>query len=287
MRKYTKTMMEREFSTDDVCLDYLFNSRWPKGPECKKCRAVTKHFRIKNRKSYSCQFCGSMISPTANTIFHKSELPLRSWFYAIFLMASTRTGVASMQLERELGVNHRTALRMFRQIRSLMANDSGSLMGDVEVDETYIGGRRKGKRGRGAAGKTIVAGAVERGGDAVMTVVPNVKGNTLLPFIQANVDPSATVYTDELRSYDRLAKSGYAHETVNHGAGQYVDGMAHVNTMESLWSNAKRGIDGVNHHVSPRYLQTYLDAYTFRYSHRDDETPMFQTLLHRASRPLS
>ena len=133
MRQYTKTILDREFPTDDACLDFLLKSRWPDGVPCKNCQRVTKHFRIAGRKVYGCEFCGSQVSPTAHTIFHKSELPLRSWFYAVFLMAQTRTGIASMQLERELGVNHRTALRMFRQIRRLMAEDNGPLSGGVEV----------------------------------------------------------------------------------------------------------------------------------------------------------
>jgi len=250
---------------------------------------VTPHYRIKERKSYSCQFCGALVSPTAKTIFHKSELPLRSWFYAIFLMAQTKTGIASMQLERELGVKRRTALRMFRQIRSLMGNGNASLFGAVEADETYIGGKHPGKPGRGAGGKTIVFGMVERGGKAYTEVAPDVKAKTLLPIIQEHIPtaPGTVIYTDELRSYGRLGKLGYAHETVQHAAGQYVNGFAHVNTMEGLWSNTKRGIDGVNHSVTPRHLQSYLDSYIWRYNHRKDDAPMFQTLLGKAALPLS
>lgn len=287
MRKYTKTMFDREFPSDDACLDFLFKARWPKGITCPKCQKATKHFRIRARKVYGCEFCGKQVSPTANTIFHKSELPLRSWFYAIFLMAQTRTGVAAMQLERELGVDHRTALRMFRQIRKLMAQGDSLLFGAVEADETYIGGKHPGKPGRGAGGKTVVFGMVERGGKAYTEVTPNVKAKTLLPIIQEHIPtaPSTVIYTDELRSYGRLTSLGYAHETVQHAARQYVNGFAHVNTMEGLWSNVKRGIDGVNHSVSPKYLQSYLDAYVWRYNHRKDETPMFQTLLGKAAQP--
>ena len=290
MRKYTKTALDREFPTDDACLDFLLKARWPKGVECKRCGKVTKHHRIANRKVFSCDGCGSQVSPTANTIFHKSELPLRHWFYAMFLMAQTRTGVASMQLERELGVNHRTALRMFRQIRKLMAEDTGPFGGGVEVDETYIGGQRPGKRGRGAAGKTIVVGTVQRDPKrAVLTIAPNVQARTLLPIIQEHIPtaPGTIIYTDELRSYGRLGKLGYAHETVNHAAKQYVSGLAHVNNAESMWSNVKRGLDGVNHGVTPEDLSGYLDSYVFRYNHRDDETPMFETLLARAASPLA
>ena len=146
-----------------------------------------------------------------------------------------------------------------------------------------------GKRGRGAAGKTVVFGMVERGGKAYTQVTPDVKAKTLLPIIQEHIPtaPSTVIYTDELRSYGALGKLGYAHETVQHAAKQYVSGSAHVNTVESLWSNIKRGIDGVNHSVTPRYLQSYLDSYVWRYNHRKDDAPMFQTLLGRFSSSVS
>ena len=288
MRKYTKLMLDRDFPTEESCLEWLFKSRWPNGVSCKKCGKVTPYFRIRTKKVYGCALCGTQVSPAAGTIFHKSETPLRSWLYAIFLMASTRTGVASLQLERELGVNHRTALRMFRQIRTLMAETNGSLYGDIEVDETYIGGKRPGKRGRGAAGKTIVVGMVERHGNAIVRVKPNVRAATLIPFIQEHVPSHAgtTVFTDELPSYNKLTGLGYPHETVQHVAKEYVRGVAHVNNIENVWSNIKRGIDGVNHSVTPAYLQTYLDSYVFRYNHRSDETPLFQQLLQRAASPI-
>ena len=202
----------------------------------------------------------------------------------MFLMASTRTGISAKQLEREIGVTYKTAWRMFKEIRKLMAQDDVMLFGEIEVDETYIGGRRPGKRGRGAEGKTIVAGMVERGGQAVAKVVPNVRASTLLPMIQSHVSPNATIYTDELPSYNRLSSLGYAHRTVQHRAKEYVAGRAHTNNMEGMWSNTKRGIDGVHHAVSPKYLQSYLDSYIYRFNHRSDETPMFQQLLdHSAS----
>ena len=248
-------------------------------------RRVTGHYRIAGRKVYSCEFCGTHVSPTADTIFHKSATSLKSWFHAMFLMASTRTGISAKQLERELGVTYKTAWRMFKQIRSLMVQDNIVLFGDVEVDETYIGGRRPGKRGRGAAGKTIVAGMVERGGRAVVKVVPNVKADTLVPMIQEHVGDrgDTIVYTDELRSYNRLTSIGYAHETVYHKAKDYVSGRAHTNNIEGMWSNVKRGIDGVNHAVSPKHLQSYLDSYVYRFNHRNDSTPMFSQLLGKAA----
>ena len=286
MKTYTIKNFNEQFPTDDACLEFLFKARYPKGAYCEKCQKVTTHYRIANRKVYSCNFCGSHVSPTAGTIFHKSNTPLRSWFHAMFLMASTKTGISAKQLERELGVTYKTAWRIFNQVRKLMAENVNPLSGHVEVDETYIGGKRHGKRGRGASGKTVVMGLVERKGSAIAKVVPNVQSRTLLPMIQAKVirENKTIVFTDELPSYNQIERLGYAHRIVQHSAKQYVSGIAHVNTVEALWSTIKRGIDGVNHSVSPLYLQSYLDSYVFRYNHRKDEQPMFLSLLNQVSK---
>ncbi|MBI2853469.1 MAG: IS1595 family transposase [Chloroflexi bacterium] len=281
MRNYTIKDFNRQFPDEDTCLEFLKKARWPKGVTCPKCRKITKFYRIANRKVYSCEFCGAHVSPTAGTIFHKSDTPLRSWFHAIFLMASTKTGISAKQLQRELGVTYKTAWRIFKEVRKLMSEDVNPLAGQVEVDETYIGGKHAGKRGRGARGKCIVMGMVERNGNAIAKVIPDVRARTLLPMIEAKVAKKGktVVFTDELQSYNHVEKLGYAHEIVQHSAKQYVAGVAHVNTCEALWSTVKRGIDGVNHSVSPLYLQSYLDSYVYRYNHRRDETPMFESLL--------
>jgi len=183
MKTYTIKDFEKQFPTNDSCLEFLKQARWQKGVFCQKCQKVTTHYRIPSRKVYSCEFCGSHVSPTAGTIFHKSDTPLRSWFHAIFIMASTRTGISAKQLQRELGVTYKTAWRMFTQIRKLMSDGVNPMTGEVEVDETYIGGKRRGPRGRGAAGKTIVVGMAERKGKAIARIVIDVKARTLLPMI--------------------------------------------------------------------------------------------------------
>ncbi len=285
MRKYTLHAFNAQFPDDDACLEWLRRKRFPELIDCPVCKEPRKFYRATGRKVYVCGTCGYQLSPTAGTILDHSPTPMRSWFYAVFLMSTTRTGISAKQLQRELGVTYKTAWRMFTKIRGLMAEGKATLFGAVEADETYIGGKRPGKPGRGAAGKTIVFGMVERGGKAYTEVTPDVKAKTLLPIIQEHIPtgPNTIIYTDELRSYGRLGKLGYAHETVQHAARQYVSGSAHVNTLESLWSNTKRGIDGVHHSVSPKYLQHYLDSYTFRYNHRNDDAPMFVTLLGRVS----
>lgn len=150
-----------------------------------------------------------------------------------------------------------------------------------EVDETYIGGVRHGKRGRGAEGKVAVVGVVQRRGKVMATAVSNVKRSTLVPFITKNVASDAVLYTDEFPSYDHITRFGYRHKRIQHSAKVYVSGQVHVNNIENFWSLVKRGISGVYHAVSPKYLQSYLNEYAFRYNHRNDETPMFELFLNR------
>ena len=194
-------------------------------------------------------------------------------------MASTRCGISAKQLQRETGVTYKTAWRMFKQIRTLFDEDMGKLCGDVEADEMYVGGKSTGTRGRGAAGKTIVAGVVERKGGVTTQVVTDVKAKTLVPLIVDSVASGATIYTDDMPSYQSLSKIGYNHKTIKHMAKVFIDGDIHTGTIDGFWSLVKRGITGVYHSVSPKYLQHYVDEYAFRYNHRKDEKAMFKTVL--------
>jgi transposase-like protein len=162
--RYTVKDFNRDFETDEACLDFIFKMRYPGGATC-KCGANNKFYRIKKRKCYCCSDCGYQISPTAGTIFHKSETPLKSWLFAMFLISNSKNGVSAMELQRQLGVTYKTAWRMNHQIRKLMAGNKGKLMGIVEADETFIGGlsknMHKSKRksvikGTGGANKTPI-----------------------------------------------------------------------------------------------------------------------------------
>lgn len=281
MKKYTTKDFETEFPTSEACFEWLKDHRWPEGIHCQKCQKVTKHHRIKNRSSYTCDYCGSQVYPTAGTIFHKSATPLRVWFQVIYRMSATRCGISAKQIQRETGVTYKTAWRMCREIRSLLGGDIEKLGGEVEVDETYVGGKGTGKRGRGASNKTIVVGAAQRKGKVVAKVIPNVKRSSLIPFMVKKVDRNATLYTDEFPSYDHMARYGFNHKRIEHSTKVYVRGNIHTNSIEGFWSLVKRGISGVNHAVSPKYLQCYLDEYAFRYSHRQAEEPMFKIFLSR------
>ena len=153
MKPYTISNFREQFPDDAICLDWLFRRLHPDGmPFCDKCGKNTLHHRVTSRPSYSCDYCGNHFHPTADTIFHKSSTPLTTWFYAIYLMASTRCGISAKQIQRETGVTYKTAWRMFRQIRSMLANDKAEPIGGkgsrgVEVDETYVGGTRRVGRG--------------------------------------------------------------------------------------------------------------------------------------------
>ncbi len=290
-----QTLVEfmRKYPDDGACLEALWRKRYaPDGehafcPECQMERAFKRYPTKQQRQSWDCLACGHHIHPTAGTIFHKSSTSLHLWFYAIYLMASTRCGVSAKQLERELGVTYKTAWRMAHLIRhELMTLEDGAFSGTVEADETYVGGRRRGTpRGRPGPGshKATVFGVVERGGRVMAVTVPNVRKVTLLPHIERRVLPATTVYTDELKSYDSLTKQGYHHDRVNHSEMVYVSGDVHVNTIEGFWSLTKRGIGGVYHAVSAKHLQGYLNEYAWRYNHRDDGRAMFETLLLRAA----
>ncbi len=279
--KYTMKQFEKEFANDDACLEWLKNYRFPKGIECTDCKRVTKHHKIAKRPCYKCDFCGHEIYPTAGTIFHKSSTHLKTWFEAMFWMSTTRSGHSAMELQRRTGVTYKTAWRMFKQIRKLLDESEGILKDEVEVDETYIGGKHHGKRGRGAEGKTAVIGIAQRKGKITTNIVADTKRSTVMPLINENVAKRTIVYTDEYPIYDTIDANGFTHKRCNHGAGMYVVGDAHTNTIEGFWSLVKRGISGVYHAVSPKYLQSYLNEYEFRYNHRNDETPMFVTVLNQ------
>jgi transposase-like protein len=230
------------------------------------------------------------------TIFEDSATSLKLWFYAIYIMSSTRCGISAKQLGREVGVTYKTAWRMFHLIRKMLEEADGApLSGKVEVDESHYGGKEKNKHAdkkfsdhsKGAVGKQPVWGAVERGGRVVARVVPDTKQTTLLPQVHEHVLSASTVFSDEAYAYDPLSELGYKHKRVHHAAKVYVDGDAHVNTLEGFWSLTKNGIRGVYRNVSRKYLQMYLDEYSFRFNRRGHQSPMFDHFMRHVTRRVS
>lgn len=277
--RYTVKQFRADFPNDDVCLDTIFKERYGDVDTCPRCGVMgAKFYRVRGRKCYACKDCGYQLHPLAQTIFHKSSTPLTEWFYAIYLFSISKNGVAAKELERHLGVTYKTAHRMARQIRLLMAQDGGKLTGVVEADETYIGGKHPSKQR--FSSKTPVLGVVERDGEVRVTVVTGANASTALPFLRSSVALSSSIMTDESTIYSRLHRE-YPHQTVNHSAKEYVRNMIHTNTIEGFWGQMKRSIDGTYHCVSPKYLQFYVDEFAFRYSHRD--VVVYPVLLERAA----
>ena len=302
--KSSYSLMEfiREFPDDDACLQWLWRNRYaPDGehaycPRCQTARRFKHYAGKRQRQAWKCTSCTQELSPTAGTIFHKSSTSLHLWFYAMWIMTSTRCGVSAKQLERELGVTYKTAWRMFNLIRNrLMEQDYvGPLSGEVEIDETFVGGKPRESYRREVARKgwnmqtaywdrkAVVFGAVTRGGQVRAEVVPNSRGHVVRAKAREFVLPESTIYTDQYEGYLKLGNT-YRHRRINHSARVYVQGDTHTQTIEGFWSLTKNGIRGVYHSVSKKWLQGYLNEYAWRYNHRDDPRAMFRLLLQRAT----
>jgi len=301
---YSLMEFMREWPDDDACLTWLWVNRFAedgKHAECPKCEQVREFKRYKTaqrRQSWTCSACGHHIQPTAGTIFEGSSTSLQLWFYAIHVMTSTRCGVSAKALERELGVTYKTAWRMFNLIRNeLMAQDDEPLAGEVEIDETSVDGKprkhyrlsqdpealSKAHKLRERSRATVYA-AVERGGRIKATVMESRRGPALKQQAIQWIVPNAVVYTDEWPAYNGLSLHFSAHSRVRHSSGEYVIGGTHTNTIEGFFGNLKTGIRGNYKKVSHKWLQGYLNEYTFRYNHRHrGERSMFETLLLRAA----
>ncbi|HEV2102253.1 MAG TPA: IS1595 family transposase [Candidatus Acidoferrum sp.] len=289
--RYTVADFNVEFPTDDACLEYVKERRWPNGvADCSKCGVERKHYRVTGRTAYACDHCGNHIYPLAGTVFEKSTTSLKTWFYAMYLMGSTRCGISAKQIQRETGVTYKTAWRIFRQIRTLLSEDVQLEGSTVEMDETFHGGTRRTHFWRD--NKVPIVGMVERStnkriGRVVARVAPDVKKQTLRKIAKEYILPKSTVFTDEHVGYDGFHYCGWAHKRIRHTAKVYVQGEVHTNTIEGFWSTVKRGIGGVYHNVSAKYLQTYLDEYCFRYNRRDRGNLLFKLILDQVSRRAS
>ena len=270
-----------DFNTDAKCRELLERLRWPSGVACARCGSLGVS-EIETRNQYDCNDCRYQFSVTAGTIMHDSHLPLRKWFIAIYLMCESKKGISSLQLKRTLGVAYKTAWHLSHRIREAMGNDpfeGPTLLGVVEVDETLIGGKTKGKGRAYKGNKTWVAGAIQRGGRIRLERIPDTKRATLHDFISRTVkDEAEAIYTDELASYLGIADENTRHETVNHSIEEWVVGDVHTNSIEGVWSLFKRSIIGAFHKVSEKHLDRYLEELEWRYSNRDNDRIFADTL---------
>lgn len=293
----TTTQFFRQFPDDETCLKHLFETRFGQGFTCPSCERPANWYRIKAERAYSCQWCGRHLHPTVGTPFEQTRTPLQLWFYAMHLFTTTRHGVSAKELQRQLGVTYKTAWRMAGLIRQHMADvDGDTPLGGpdthVEIDETLVGGVKKGKHNRGSAAKTVIVGAMERGGEVVTQVVPNQRRATLHPFVTANVETGGVVHTDELGSYNGLGAAGYRHARVNHSAEEYayydyrLAATVSVNAIEGFWRHLKCSIQGTHTSVSPKYLGRYAKEFEYRFNRRHNPAAMLPELL-STFRPLT
>jgi transposase-like protein len=266
----------RYFSDLDVCTQFVAELRWPNGPVCPRCGGVA-HSYLATRRLWKCKECKKQYSVKVGTIFEDSALGLDKWLPAIWLIANSKNGISSHELGRALGTTQKSAWFMLHRIRLAMQTGTfDKLDGQVEVDETFIGGKarnmhkdvRKRKiTGTGGKDKTVVVGIRQRDGAMRAAVARDRKKATLHAHVAANVAPGSAVYTDALESYSGLSRD-FAHETVDH-AEQYVAGQVHTNGVENFWSLLKRGLHGTYVSVEPFHLFRYLDERVFTYNLRD------------------
>jgi len=265
----------KAFPNEQSCIEHLEELRW-NGYVVSPFDNTSKVYKCKDNR-YKCKNSGKYFNVKTKTLFDNSKIPLQKWFLAIWLVTSHRKGISSLQLARDLDVTQKTSWFMLHRIRKCFGiENNNDLDNNVEIDETYVGGKNKNRhknrkveksQGRSLKDKAPVIGMVERGGKLNARKVDDVQERTLTSEIAKNVKESAKLNTDEWIGYKGLAKI-YSHSIINHGQGEYVNGDGHTNTIEGFWSLLKRGIIGIYHFVSKKHLQNYIDEFVFRYNTR-------------------
>lgn len=275
--------MRQEFPDDANCLQILFDSKYGNMKACPKCGVVRpSYYRIKKRMAFECKDCGNQIYPLVGTIYQKTTTPLTDWFHALYLFSVSKNGVSAKEIERQVGVSYKTAHRMAKQIRRLMQEGGklGNLGTPIEVDEAYIGGRRKQTANRDA--KTPIKAALEVGGHVRTAVITRADSRNAIPFLEANVYDGSLLHTDESKIYKhKHVQSYYRHASVNHFNKEFVRNGVTTNHVEGFFGQLKRSLDGTFHAVSPYYLSLYVSEFAYRYNHRSEE--IFHLLVAKAA----
>jgi len=285
----------KAFNSEQICIEHLEQLRW-NGNVVSPFDETSKVYKCAGNK-YKCKNTGKYFNVRTATLFDNTKVELQTWFVAIYLVTAHKKGISSLQLSRDLNVTQKTAWFMLQRIRNCFGIENNSdLDNEVEIDETFIGGKNKNRhankkvensQGRSVKDKQPVLGMIERGGKLIAKKVEDTKGETLTPEIIKAVKLSATVFTDEWLGYKSLQKI-YDHSFVKHNTGEYVQGKVHTNTIESFWSILKRGIFGIYHSTSKKHLQKYVDEFVFRYNTRHgNEANRFNLLLANSNHRLT
>ena len=279
-RKTPRTLLEaiRYFEDVDVATDFVAKLRWPDGAVCDRCGSVENYY-LSTRRVWKCKGCKRQFSVKVGTIFEASPLGLDKWLPAVWLIANSKNGISSHELGRALGVTQKSAWFMLHRIRLAMQTGSfEKFTGTAEADETFVGGlsknmhakeRREKITGTGAMDKTVVVGALERGGKVRAQVVPDRSAKSLMGFVKDSVVESSTLYTDSFQGYSKAGQT-FQHAIVDHNLGEYVNGVIHTNGIENFWSILKRTIKGTYIAIDPKHLLAYVDERVFAFNNRKD-----------------
>lgn len=258
----------KQFATEQDCIDYLVKERWGKNTTCPRCGIMkAKLYKLANGK-LKCAACRQAFSVRVGTIFEDSKIPLQQWFLAVYLATSLKKGISSVQLAKYLDITQKSAWFMLQRIRYAVSADDDKLTGEVEIDETYMGGKSINRAFQSPKPKATVFGMVERDGSAKIEHVKSSGARVLLPAIKDGVQRGSMIYSDQWQAYKTLPYRGYQHATVNHQERQYVVGRIYTQNIENVWSQLKRSVYGIYHHVSIKHLQLYCNETAYRYNTR-------------------